>query len=51
MKKVLIVKEALNGLVNVIKALTKCKFKLRCCFESSCNTPDIEEKNDKNYEL
>lgn len=47
MKKLLIVKEALNGLVKVIKALTKCNFKLRCCFESSCNTnnDDTEEKN------
>ena len=45
MKKILIVKEIVNGLVKVIKALTKCRFKLRCCFESSCNSNEYTEND------
>ncbi len=46
MRKLLIVRELCNGFVKVIKALTKCNFKLRCCFESSCNTPQENQDYD-----
>lgn len=42
MKKILLVKEILNGLINLIKSIN-CK--IVCCCESSCNQPNEENKH------
>jgi hypothetical protein len=48
MKRILIVKEIINGIVRIIKSLN-CK--LKCCCESSCNQHQIEEEKINHYEL
>lgn len=40
MKKLLLVREILNGIARIVKSLN-CK--IRCCCESSCNQQQKEE--------
>ena len=50
MKRILIVREIINGIVKIIKSIN-CK--MRCCCESSCNQRQSEEEEieNKQYEL
>jgi len=41
MKKILIVRELMNGLVNLIKAI-RCR--IACCCESECGTQNETDK-------
>ncbi len=44
MKKLLLIREILNGIVRIIKSIN-CK--MRCCCESSCNQPQVNEENNQ----
>lgn len=48
MKKLLLVKEILNGIVKIIKSIN-CK--LKCCCESECNQRRDSKEFDKDINL
>lgn len=48
MKKLLLVREILNGLVRLVKAIN-CK--ITCCCKSECNTKRNSDESIKNNEI